>query len=147
MEIRFEEINENNFEECMSIDILEHQKGFVHSTAYSLAQAKIWPFWIPRAIYDENVMVGFAMYSFDYDEKKMHIVRLIVDQHFQNKGYGRLAIHKLIELWREDKRTDRIMIHVEAENVVAKSLYEAVGFVDQHKIEYGQETLEYSETK
>ena len=104
------------------------------SNLYSIAQAKVQPECIPLAIYDEATLVGFIMYCLDSEDKEYWIYRLMIDEKFQAKGYGKEAMKQVIEKIREDKTHHIIYISFEPENHVAKSLYENLGFVPDGRI-------------
>ena len=60
--VELRKITEENFEECLNLNIAENQKEFVSSNAHSLAQA--WIYYdtaFPFAVYANNTMVGFIM--------------------------------------------------------------------------------------
>ena len=63
-------ITPENLDECISLKVANHQKGFVDSNIYSLARAAVSPTYHPFGIYDADAhyqanpsMVGFVMYG------------------------------------------------------------------------------------
>jgi len=58
--ITIKEINENNFNECLKLEVDDNQKNFVAKNMYSLAQAWLYPENArPFVIYNDDTMVGF----------------------------------------------------------------------------------------
>lgn len=142
MNIRLEDITQENFSECISLEVNEGEKNYVSSNVKSIAESKIWPFWIPKAIYSEITMVGFLMYAKDYEDGKLDICRLMIDKKYQGKGFGKKALKVMENISRNDKGINRIVVHVVNENIKAKSIYLKYGFVDKKIIEYGQDVFE-----
>ena len=81
-------ISKDNFWDCIDLAVHPEQQSFVTSNAISIAQSKVQPECIPLAIYHEDVMVGFVMYCLDTDDDEYWIYRLMIDQHYQNQGFG-----------------------------------------------------------
>ncbi len=134
------EIDRHNYLSILDLSVSEEQRSFVASNTYSLAQAFVQPECVPLALYAENKPVGFAMYCIDESDREYWIYRLMIDQRHQGRGYGRAAMLLLIDRIRSemDEQRHRIFISFEPENVVAKSLYESLGFVPDGRVEYGE---------
>lgn len=134
------EIDRYNYLPVMDLAVAPEQKPFVATNQYSLAQAYVQPECVPLALYAENKPVGFAMYCLDTDDRQYWIFRLMIDQRYQGRGYGRAAMLLLIDRIRSemDETYDRIYISFEPENRIAKSLYESLGFVPDGRMAYGE---------
>jgi len=52
-------------------------------------------------IYDGEQMVGFMMWEEDEEDHELGMCRLMIDQKFQNQGYGRASVIKLMEVVRQ----------------------------------------------
>ena len=127
-----------NWQSLIKLRVREDQTGFVASNLYSIAQAQFgdeyeghWDLY-PLGIYDADVPVGFVMYglNFDHPTQQAFIQRLMVDERFQGKGYGRFAMQKIIEIFRADERIREVGISYEPANEGARKLYASVGFVE-----------------
>ena len=94
MSVVLRPLDAENWEACIALQVSEEQEDFVASNLYSIAQTRFEPTWVPLVIYDGDIMVGFTM----YDEADYEIIRLMIDQEHQGKGYGRSAMELLIEL-------------------------------------------------
>ena len=122
-------VDENNFEAVINLKVGEGQQKFVASNVFSIAQSKVLPECIPLAVYEEELLVGFAMYAMDREDKEYCIYRLMIDEKYQSKGYGRATMEALIKHISADKEHHVIYISFEPENKRAKTLYESLGFV------------------
>ena len=134
------EIDRYNYLSVLDLSVSAEQKSFVASNQYSLAQAYAQPECVPLALYAENRPVGFAMYGLDEDDHQYWIYRLMIDQRFQGVGYGREAMHLLIDRIRglSDEEHNRVYISFEPENEIAKSLYVNLGFLPDGRVLYGE---------
>jgi diamine N-acetyltransferase len=72
------------------------------------------------------------------DEGKYWIMRVMVDQRFQGKGYGRAAMELLLDRLRATPDCDEVAISYEPENAVARRLYASVGFHETGEVVEGE---------
>ncbi|REJ75423.1 MAG: GNAT family N-acetyltransferase [Acidobacteria bacterium] len=135
MTVELREVNEKNFDECIGLKVAESQNGFVATNLMSIAHSAIYPGLKPRAVYDGDEMVGFVLFGLDPDEGKHFLVRLMVDESRQGKGYGRLATEKVIEELRNTEGCDAIYLYCVPDNENAFRLYESLGFERTGKID------------
>jgi diamine N-acetyltransferase len=142
MTIQLVDISQANFIKCISLEVNENEKCFISSNVKSLAESKYWPFWIPKIILIDDIMVGFLMYAKDYEDGKLDICRLMIDKKYQGKGYGISTLKIMKDIGESDKGIDRIVVHVVKENTKAKSMYLKFGFEDKNFVEYEQDVFE-----
>ncbi len=126
--ILLREITRENFWGCIELSVNGEQNGFVTSNAVSIAQSKVQPECIPLAVYDDDLMVGFAMYCIDEDDGEYWIYRMMIDKKFQSKGYGKKAMSRLLEIIQKDKTHNKIFLGVHKESTYAVRLYKSLGF-------------------
>jgi len=143
MNINFREVTEENWIECIRLTTNKDNKlmifeEFVASNALSLAQSKIQDGWITKAIYNGEKMVGFTMYGYSYEHQFYEICRLMIDYKYQKKGYGKVALLKVIEELKAIEECNEVYLCFDPENSMAKSLYENVGFIDTGKVITGK---------
>lgn len=122
------EVNKDNFQECVSLDVQEEQRTFVAPNVRSLAQAYVFQD-VAKVfvLYDDNVMVGFAMLHVDHAEKEYWLWRFMIDRRFQRQGCGREAMGKIIAYFASiGAKTVRLSF--EPENQIAEKLYAGCGF-------------------
>lgn len=148
--IELRKITDDNFDECVKLEPNEEQKSYVASNICSLAQAYVAlsnneciP--MPYAIYDNDIMVGFIMLSYNEadennDENAYWVWRLMIDKRYQGKGFGKETMVKALELIRAFPygKASVVFLSYEPENVVAKLLYASLDFVETGEIEYGE---------
>ncbi len=73
------------------------QAHFVAPNAYSIAQAYFEPKAWFRAVYADEVPVGFVMLEDDPEKEEYFLWRFMIDAAHQGKGYGAEAIRLLVE--------------------------------------------------
>jgi len=139
-------VTKENWRELIKLQAREDQKHFVASNLYSIAQAQFgddyeghWDLF-PYGIYDGNAPVGFLMYglNFEHPKQQAFIQRLMVDEKFQGKGYGRFGMDKMLEIFRADERIKEVGISYEPENEGARKLYASLGFVEPGEMIEGE---------
>ncbi len=140
--INLRTITKENIEDILNLSVSEEQKGFVSDNSESLAQAYVyhdtaWPF----AIYEDDTPIGFIMMGY-YEAKQYYTLwKFMIDQRYQNKGYGRQALLQGLDFIKEKFNPDKIYTGVALGNSVAKGMYESVGFVDTGLREFGMEEM------
>lgn len=135
-----------NWEELIDLKVRADQKNFVASNLYSIAETQFgmdfeghWDL-ISYGIYDGETPVGFLMYgcNFEHPTQQAFIIRLMVDERFQGKGYGRFGMDQMLKIFRADERIKGVAISYEPENETAKKLYERLGFVETGRVIEGE---------
>ncbi|MEK4511122.1 GNAT family N-acetyltransferase [Paenibacillus sp. FSL K6-2524] len=139
MNILLKDIDNENWEKCISLTTDKEGQHFiieefVASNAVSIAQSKIQDGWITKAIYDDEIMVGFAMYGFSYEDNLYEICRIMIDHKYQGKGYGKVALGKVIEEMKNFQDCHEIFISFDPDNLIGKRLYESFNFKDTGEI-------------
>lgn len=138
----------NNWEELIALKVREDQKHFVASNLYSIAEAQFgddvpgeghWDMF-PYGIYDDDKPVGFLMMTYNYDFARFqgYIIRLMVDEKFQGRGYGKFGMQWMLEKYRADERVRAVAISYEPDNETARKLYASYGFVETGEIVDGE---------
>lgn len=138
MSIYLKDIDENNLVECTLLTTNKDGKNyvfeeFVASNAFSIAQSKVQKGWTVKAIYNEELIIGFTMYGYCYETDFYEICRFMIDHKYQGKGYGRVALIKIIEEMKINEDCKEIYISFDPNNKIARSLYESLGFKDTGK--------------
>jgi diamine N-acetyltransferase len=130
MTVTLREIKMANFFECIKLRVADAQKDFVATNVFSLAEAKADRVSNPLAIYADEQMVGFIMYDVNVAEKRGYISRLMVDERFQGKGYGRAAISDVVERLKREPGLRDIQTSYHPDNKAAAALYASLGFLE-----------------
>ncbi len=146
--IHLKKIDANNVWDIVDLKVAEDQEEFVASNSDSIIDAyttigtgcSAFPF----GIYDDEEPVGFLMIAHNMeafcevcgddtpDSLKNNYLfwRLMVDEKFQGKGYGKAGIKlalDFIKTWPCGK-AEYCVISYEPENEAAKNLYASFGF-------------------
>lgn len=145
--IELKEITKGNFEEILSLKVAEHQKSFVSTVAYSLAQAWVYKTAYPFAIYADEKAVGFVMLGYYEARKQYTLWKLLIDEQHQNKGYGRKALQLAIDYLIDNFNVTEIFTGVALGNETAKHLYSTVGFEATGLVEDNMEEMKYAREK
>ena len=143
--VELRDITEDNFTEVVELKVSDKQEGFVSSVAYSLAQA--WAYKetaFPFAVYADDVPVGFVMLGWYKPRKQYTLWKFLIDERYQNRGYGRQALKLAIDYLAETFGADEIYTGVVPENTAAKQLYRSVGFRETGLAENGMEEMRYA---
>ena len=70
--VKLKEITPDNFEEVLNLKVAEHQKSFVSTVAYSLAQAWVYKTAYPFAIYADDKAVVLLCWDIMKQEINIH---------------------------------------------------------------------------
>ncbi|TFF37931.1 GNAT family N-acetyltransferase [Mucilaginibacter psychrotolerans] len=138
MNIYLKKIDSTNWEDCINLHVGPTQTGFILPNVNSLAEWSVKPDAHAYGIFNDDKIVGFAMFQKD-DEGIYDIHRYMIDFAYQGKGIGLKALEKLVELiisLSED--IDKIKIMFLVENLTAEKLYKKAGFIDSNKTLYNE---------
>ncbi|MEO4053904.1 GNAT family N-acetyltransferase [Solibacillus sp. CAU 1738] len=146
--ITLRKITLENRRAIFNLEVSEEQRRFVASNLSSVASCYVLatngghPF--PFAIYADEQPVGFVMLTYGntgYElpsiaDDSYCILRLMIDKQYQNRGYGREAMKKILEFIRTFPAgpASYCWIPYGTENISAKKLYESFGFRDNGEI-------------
>jgi diamine N-acetyltransferase len=136
--ISLKAVDQNNWLQVIRLASSEDQKNRIFeqtiaSNCLSLAQASVSNNWITKAIYTEDLLIGFAMYGYSDELQGYDLCRLMIDYRFQGKGYGKKALQAVVEEMQKEYGCEEILICFQPDNAPAKSLYEKFGFTDTGK--------------
>ncbi len=144
MNVALREITPENFKECVNLKVSAAQTAFVAPNVMSIAQSKIYPDVSPMAVYAGEEMVGFVLFGLDTDDGRFYLVRLMIDERQQGKGYGKAAVYAVIERLKEVENCREIYLSFVPENTNAERLYESIGFERTGEIsESGEVVMRY----
>ena len=140
-----------NRREIFKLDVTEEQHRFVASNLSSAATAWVLitngghP--VTFAIYADEVPVGFTLIVYGINsyelpsvaEGNYNILRLMIDQRYQGRGYGREAMRLILDYIRTFPLgpAELVWIQYAADNQVAKKLYASFGFQENGEVAHG----------
>lgn len=141
--ITLKPISYKNIWKTIALNVASNQTSFVATNTQSILEAYIAlsndTVALPYAILNDDEIVGFVMLGYghngdDADPDIAHnnycIWRFMIDESYQNKGYGKEALIKVFELLKTCPKgfATHCWLSYEAENTVAKKFYAAFGF-------------------
>ena len=142
--IKLQTITEENFDDVIGLSVKSNQEHFMKSNVYSLAQCYLYREAndvFPFAILKDELVVGFVLlYSDEEDtEPSMTIWRMMIGKDYQQRGYGKKAMHEIIQWVQSFQKYNLLYITHHPENLGAHKLYESLGFKeigmnDHHEI-------------
>ncbi len=144
--LRLEKITGKNVWDILKLCVSEKQKNFVASNDISIIEAYtaitgngyVFPF----GIYEDDTPVGFLMIGFDTDDYwddapliakgNYNLWRLMIDSHYQNRGYGKEAVRLALEFVKTFPcgKAEYCWLSYKPENRIARQLYRLFGFVE-----------------
>jgi diamine N-acetyltransferase len=111
--IKLREITDENREAVSALRVRPDQERFVGGVVESIAEAASTPEGAPwyRAIYADDEPVGFVMLSWDVTPAPgiigpWFLWRLLIDERYQRRGFGREALLQIVELIRKAGATE-----------------------------------------
>lgn len=140
MNLAFRKITRKNYEDICDLVVAEDQRGHLSSNMESILDSKFDKDLVPRAIYLDDKPVGFIMVE-KTPKDTIEIFRFMIDQRYQNKGYGRAALELAIAKFEQLEGIRKIQICYHPDNDVAKGLYQKLGFKEIGMDESGEDML------
>lgn len=137
--IQFRAITEDNFDAIINMKRPEGE-NFVAPNSVSLAQA-----WLyrddgdvyPCAIHADELVVGFMLLEEDRENEELILWRVMFPEEHTGKGYGTAAVRLLIQLARASGKYRSLCLDCAPGNVVARHIYDKLGFVPTGEISHG----------
>ena len=126
--VHFKNIDDTNEYKVRTIKLKPGQDKFIETVDECLKEAENFHEWHPVAIYYDDEIIGFAMYGSFGLNKDTWIDRIMIDEKHQGKGYGKLAMIKLIDVVSKEYGVNVIYLSITEENRAAYTLYKNIGF-------------------
>lgn len=130
------EISDVNRDAVLALHVAPEQEQFVGSVAGALADAAEYPHARPwyRAVFAGGDPVGFVMVSWNVQPQPPEIIgpwylwKLIIDERFQGRGFGREVVRQVAELVRAEGAVELLTSYVPRAGGPA-GFYQRLGFV------------------
>ncbi len=132
-------ITMQNWESAASLEVDDHQRDFIRSNAWSIAESLYHPELKPMGIYRGGTMVGFLMYGSAQQDGRAWLFRIMIDRKYQGQGLGKEALQRVIRRMRDEGYTE-LNIGWDPANEVAERLYLHHGFEPTGMAEWGEKT-------
>jgi diamine N-acetyltransferase len=146
MRLTLQPVSEKNWRVLIKLKVREDQTHFVASNLYSIAESQFgfedeghWDFY-PFGAYAGEEPVGFVMYGLNFNHSRFQtfIIRLMVDEQHQGKGYGREIMRQVLDELRSKEQIKDVGISYEPHNEGARKLYASLGFVEPGELVEGE---------
>ena len=147
--ITLREIDDANRDAVVALAVTTEQSHYVADVATSLREAVEYPeakAWY-RAVYDDDLPVGFVMISdgITSDDPTLigpyYLWRLLIDQRYQGRGYGRTALDLVVAHVRTRPDARELLVsHVEGP-LSPGPFYTAYGFAYTGQVHEGEPVL------
>ena len=146
--IYLKEITKDNLFDVIKLSEMldEKQKRCVAHNAISIAEAYVKPQAWPRAIYDDETLVGFVMLALhdddivESDQPSYLLWRFMIAKPYQSKGYGKKVLDLIMEKAKQDKQK-YLYTSCMMEDDMPYQFYLSYGFEDIHEKDGEEEIL------
>ncbi len=149
--LHLEKVNGSNVKGILDLKVKDSQSKYVADNSMSLIEAYIaitsGGHAFPFGIYEDNKAVGFLMIGFGIDDDwkdapeiamgNYCLWRLMIDEKYQNMGYGRKAAQLALEFIHTFPcgKAPYCWVSYAIENKVAHNLYHSFGFEENGDID------------
>lgn len=144
--LHFKLVSDENRKEVEGLTVSSEQTGFIESVRECLQEADEFELWRPVGIYDNDTLIGFAMYGYFSEPApgQLWLDRLLIDKRYQGKGYGKQAVLMLLDRLHAEYQSDTVYLSVYENNPHAIKLYQQIGFQFNGKYDSkGEHIMEY----
>lgn len=154
--LTLEKVTGKNVWEILKLRVKDEQKSFVASNDVSIIEAYTsitgGGYAFPFGLYDDDIAVGFLMIGYDTDDywenppqiarNNYNLWRLMIDQRYQHKGYGKTAIRLALDFINTMPcgKAEYCWLSYEPENTTAQKLYHSYGFQETGEMD-GEEVI------
>ncbi|MBH5319613.1 GNAT family N-acetyltransferase [Paenibacillus sp. GSMTC-2017] len=129
MSLHLEEVTAANWREVAALQVAEEQGQFIESNSFSMAESLFEGNGISLALYDGEMLVGYAMYGWYSEEKQsIWLDRFMIDQQYQGRGYAKRFIALLLDYMSKKVVVKKVNLSLHPDNQLAMKLYESFGF-------------------
>ncbi len=144
--VHLRKITKENFNAVLGLKVAKEQEDYISTVIHSLAQAWVYrDTAYPFAIYDDDTLVGFVMMGF-YEAKQQYTLwKLLIDERYQKRGYGRQAVELAKQYLIDNFGVVEIYLGVHEGNTAAIRLYQSLGFTTTGETDGNQIEMKYTE--
>ena len=139
--IHLKEITPGNWR--LPLRVSSQQEKYVANSMTLLARAYAYRHLgsVAYVIYEDELPVGMALY---YDCPQLNAYdfsQLFIDEHYQGKGYGKVATQLIIDRMKQERRFEKIVLCYVEGNEGAKVLFESLGFKHTGEVDGDEITM------
>lgn len=133
--VTLREITAANVNDILKLKVKPEQEKFVASNAKSIAEAHFEPKAWFRAIYADDMPVGFVQLIDDSSTPAYFIWRFMIDGAHQGKGYGRRALQLVIDYVRSRPNAREVTLSFVPAEGGPEPFYRSMGFMPTGEME------------
>lgn len=132
------DVNEENWIDIARLKVNEAQQKYLDRPIGIIARGYVYRNCNARVfgIADDSKIIGVALVR-DFTEEPFNydLQQFMIDQRFQNKGYGTEALRLILDFLKQEGKYAGVEVCVNREDAVALHIYEKAGFVDSGYID------------
>lgn len=126
--VSLREVTAETVRQIINLKVTEAQNRYVAPVAVSISQAYFEPKAWFRAIYAAEEPVGFVMLYDDPEEPVYFLWRFLIDARYQGLGFGKQAIHLLLDYVRTRPGAQDLLVSYVPEEGGPGPFYHKLGF-------------------
>ena len=128
--VTLREITKEILRDIFALEVAPEQSSFVATNEMSIAQAYFDReiAWF-RAIYADEIPVGFLMLSDNAKEQEYFLWRLMIDARYQKLGFAKRAVELLFDYVRTRPGAKEIKVSYVPGDAGPQGFYEKLGFI------------------
>ena len=134
-QISLHPVGHDNWRHVANLKVSEAQREFVAEPSYYLALCCYGNDWRSLAIYLDEQVIGFMMWTIDPADGSCWLGGILVDQSMQKRGYGKQAVQAAIKMLKGKHGHRNFALSYQPANLVAKHLYSKLGFIETNEWE------------
>ena len=126
-------VTEDNWMDIASLTVKEYQRNYVAPSIGILASGYVYRDCNAKiyAFEEDGTIVGTALVREFSDEPLGYdLQQFMVDQQYQNRGYGSQALQLILDELQKEGHYDHVELCVKKADAEAIHLYEKYGFID-----------------
>lgn len=144
MNLSIRPVTSENRQDILALQVKNEQEHFIETTSQCLQEADSLSVWRPVGIYNDNDLIGFAMYGLfmDYPPNgRVWLDRFLIGAEYQGQGFGKAALSLLIERLYQEYHYPEIYLSLFSGNNTAEHLYKDFGFTYINEKDTGGEDV------
>lgn len=129
MSLLIRAVTTESWRSVAALSVSGHQNQFIESNSFSLAESLFEENGVSFGLYDEETLVGYAMYGWpSHTTQSAWLDRFMIDHRFQGNGYAKRFLPLLIQKIQHQYGCKKIYLSLHPDNKQARKLYESFGF-------------------
>ncbi len=136
--VELREVTKDTVRAIGILQVAASQRGFVAPNAVSFAEAMFEPKAWFRAVVADDIPVGFVMLSVDEVEPEYYLWRFMIDERYQGRGYGRVAIGLVVDHVRTLPNATELLVSWVPADGGPEPFYRGLGFEPTGEVDDGE---------